>query len=186
MRKRNKLILCLLLAGLALLTIDAETTYKKPRSKQVALVGSCTVSSPLNMEFYARYFTQDAQTADHSIWLPASKWYSMPTRVGDLGGLFCISVNVPEDRVITLDALELYLFNNSWAGIKMPVGIKVTIPKDAKYLYIGNLDYTFSNYYFMINNVKLTDDFDAAQIKLNEVMRTECDLVRAPVSVIED
>jgi hypothetical protein len=126
---KNKIILVAILIISTISAISAQDPVKKPRSKQIALIGSCVITTPVKEDFYARYFDYTRKTQAHAVWFSPEGIFSVPRHVGNIGDMFYILVDIPKDGVLKLDSLRLALFNSSWATITLPVNIEITIPE---------------------------------------------------------
>lgn len=67
---------------------------------------------------------------------------------------------------------------NPWYKFEIPVNVTITIPEDAKYVYIGNFEYDL-DYALRVVGFKHYDEYSEAQKELNEALGSNATLYKA-------
>lgn len=76
------------------------------------------------------------------------------------------------------------LFENREAQFFLPLDIKIKIPQDTQYVYLGTFEYTL-DYELMPTNIKSYDEFDQAKKQIKRATGKDVDLIRVELESIE-
>lgn len=105
---------------------------------------------------------------------------------GTLGEFCFLKLTIPKDRQIQIDGARLYVFNNSFLYVDLPLFRKILVPEDVHYIYLGSLQYNFTGNFFEINSISKLDEFDIAAVELAKQYGPDARLYRANLSQIEE
>ena len=74
---------------------------------------------------------------------------------------------------------------NPWYKFALPANVKITIPEDAQYVYIGNFQYEL-DYALRTVGFKHIDEYSQAQKELNLATGKKSELYRAEIQFVEE
>ncbi len=193
-----------LLVSPLLVLFAQEKTYKAPRKSEVVIVTSLKLTPALNDSFFSQYRTinknhyytfawdvvrgVEKTTAMLGVAEPITKEL-LVNKTFYLGGeseLNCITVKVPDDRVIKLTYMQLNLANLSIFSIYFPIQMEFTVPEGASYVYIGSLNYALEGFNFEITGFRFLDEYDHAVTFVKEKFSQNANLVRVPMREISE
>ncbi len=172
----KKLILALALAciGLSAFAKDAE----------VSLIVKVTVNQRID-PFYALTFEGDPQAADlvfpDTLWgfVTAKNAEKMCSKPGEFFFVYC-TYPKKADRV-DFNGFQYLPYGILNAYLTLPFAKEIAIPEDARYVYVGSLEYDIDPKTFKVLSLKIHDEFEAAQAAANKIMGKKVKLVRAPI-----
>ncbi|MEL3904288.1 MAG: hypothetical protein P1P63_04135 [Treponemataceae bacterium] len=180
--------------------------HSKPGRDEVVLVFSVDIRPAINRSFLEKYVLLVANPYDSnlkvtsngspvrnipadSVSLFLSGDRDRPTTVAPVNDDI-ISVKVPVKRnskEICLNFITYNIFGGNAFSFILPLDITITVPKDAKYLYLGHFTYkTKSASDREIISVDRTDNLDKITPLIKNRYGEKIELLRAPISVGEE
>ncbi|MCF0242920.1 MAG: hypothetical protein HUK25_09790 [Treponema sp.] len=169
---------------------DDKYYFEKPDSDQVMIIGKITVNCPVDTDFLREALNTEAEELNAVVTLgkegydgffidTKNKYNTRPN-----GSFFSLNVK-PSNDVVELYGINYHIFNDIKSRLILPILKKCSVPKKAKYIYIGSYYFDVDPYTFLIKSVKVTDEFDKAQDFLNEISKSEkLELVRGQMQNI--
>ncbi len=97
------------------------------------------------------------------------------------GNYFFVQYKLTKERTLYLSYVTLFIGGSYLLPVALPLKLKVTVPEDEKFLYIGDFYYTAKGFAFVVD-CSVKDEFDSAQKALDEVTKHEYRLSRARLS----
>lgn len=183
----NKKILSLFICLICFTSfISAEKieagSLKEPNDKRVVLVGKVSVKNPINIEARREAFNEQSaiqidKFKDETFYLLGENVYS-ENRPAFGDTFFSIVKNKEGQYTIPYFTGIILPHVNSWFRFALPVNVTITIPEDAKYVYIGNFEYDL-DYALRVVGFKHYDEYSEAQKELNEALGSKATLYRA-------
>ncbi|AIW88624.1 hypothetical protein JO41_01465 [Treponema sp. OMZ 838] len=84
-------------------------------------------------------------------------------------------------RYIEIHSLRYYFAGAEALFLTLPLQVKIEVPDDVRYVYIGDFTCKCSRPFYDITDVKRTDNFDAAAKAVKEVYGKDAELERVPL-----
>ena len=84
-------------------------------------------------------------------------------------------------RFIEIHSLRYYFAGAEAVFLTLPMQVKVEVPDDVRYVYIGDFTCKCSKPFYDITDVKRTDNFDAAAQAVKKVYGKDAELERVPL-----
>ncbi len=170
------------------------TDVSEPGSDEVIIIGKVSVKSDVNRDFIAatRALTDEEKKGQDSYWfkynydkdddyydfdLPEKK----QLREFKDGEFFYMNFEYDDDKMyLTLPYwFDYQFFGSQKSYIRLPFDMIVNIPKDTKAIYVGSFTYVVSGTSFNITDVKVKDEYEAAQKALDKAYGKHYDLYKA-------
>lgn len=189
-----------------LITLSAwplENDKTKPRSNEVVLVFRITTTPQIDDNFFSNYIEintphiktvfsgkKKSEKPKHSLYIEINKTGDIFaqnnfTYAGSLGEFCFLKIQIPKNRQVRIDLIQIKIFNNPLLFIKLPVFVKTIVPENTNYLYIGSLNYRFADEFFTISSASKIDEYDAAAVQLAKLYGPDAKLYRANLTEIE-
>ncbi|WP_191017409.1 hypothetical protein [Treponema zioleckii] len=90
-----------------------------------------------------------------------------------------------KQRTIYLDNSTLFIGASYTLPVGLPLNLKVVVPENEKFLYLGDFSYSAKGFGFDLS-CAVSDEFEAAQFALNEVTKEEYSLCRANPQIFSE
>lgn len=186
----NKKLISLLIAFICFASfITAEKieagSLKEPNDNRVVLVGKVSLKNPINLEARREAFNEMkaikiGKTGEDTIYHIGEN--VRPENVPTFGETFFTIVK-NKDGKYTIPYFTGTIFPdiNPWFQFALPCNVTITIPEDAKYVYIGNFEYDL-DYALRTVGFKHYDEYSAAQQELNAATGKKEKLYRAELT----
>lgn len=84
-------------------------------------------------------------------------------------------------RYLELRSLQYHFAGSEALFVTLPLRVKIEVPDDVRYVYIGDFTCKCSKPFYDITDVKRTDNFDAAAKAVKEVYGKDAELERVPL-----
>ena len=84
-------------------------------------------------------------------------------------------------RFIEIHSLRYYFAGAEAVFLTLPLQVKIEVPDDVRYVYIGDFTCKCSKPFYDITDVKRTDNFDAAAQAVKKVYGKDAELERVPL-----
>jgi len=84
-------------------------------------------------------------------------------------------------RYLELSSLQYHFAGSEALFVTLPLRVKIEVPDDVRYVYIGDFTCKCSRPFYDITDVKRTDNFDAAAKAVKEVYGKDAELERVPL-----
>ena len=84
-------------------------------------------------------------------------------------------------RYLELRSLQYHFAGSEALFVTLPLRVKIEVPDDVRYVYIGDFTCKCSRPFYDITDVKRTDNFDAAAKAVKEVYGKDAELERVPL-----
>ena len=84
-------------------------------------------------------------------------------------------------RYLELRSLQYHFAGSEALFVTLPLRVKIEVPDDVRYVYIGDFTCKCSKPFYDITDVKRTDNFDAAARAVKEVYGKDAELERVPL-----
>jgi hypothetical protein len=84
-------------------------------------------------------------------------------------------------RYLELSRLQYHFAGSEALFVTLPLRVKIEVPDDVRYVYIGDFTCKCSKPFYDITDVKRTDNFDAAAKAVKEVYGKDAELERVPL-----
>jgi len=163
-----------------------EFKWEKVGGYKVAFICRVVITNDLDMDFYAIGF--DAIGYKGSVPRYGYVYYEIPAKEvpimsmsGKLGEFSQTIFNASDVRKrFYLQQFIVKLFDRDYLSmLQLPVGMDVSFPSEAHYVYFGTFVYTLEGYDLMPSAVKRLDEFDDAQKLLKKKLGADVQLYRA-------
>ena len=183
----NKKLLSLLICFICFTSfITAKTieagSLKEPNDKRVVLVVKVSLKNPINLEARREAFKemkaiQIGTFSEETIYCIGENVQA--ENLPAFGETFFTIVK-NKDGKYTIPCFTGTIFPdiNVWFKFLLPSNVTITIPEDAKYVYIGNFEYDL-DYALRPVGFKHYDEYSAAQQELNKATGKKEKLYRA-------
>jgi hypothetical protein len=152
------------------------------KDAEVSLLVKVTVNQKID-PFYARTFGGDPQVPD--LVFPDTLWGQVGAKnAGRMcakpGEYFFVYCTYPKKAGrVAINGFHYLPYGIFEAYLTLPFAKEITVPEDARYAYVGSLEYDIDPKTFKVLSVKIHDDFDAAQAAANKITGKKIKLVRA-------
>ena len=198
--RKNKYIVVSLIIAVAFFIIGTDlfaadkARYKAPGKDEVVIVLSLKIQPSPDTEFFANYTDMSfaalslKQYGDGNdvIMLKGKNaraslqtWTERDTETGDFTMLH---TGFPaRKRYIELHSLQYYFAGSKALFLTLPLRVKVEVPSDVKYVYIGDFTCKCSKPFYDITDIKRVDNFDAAAKAVKKVYGKDAELERVPL-----
>ena len=84
-------------------------------------------------------------------------------------------------RYLELRSLQYHFAGSEALFVTLPLRVKIEVPDDVRYVYIGDFTCKCSKPFYDITDVKRVDNFDAAAKAVKEVYGKDAELERVPL-----
>jgi len=199
MRKNKYTLVSLIIAvafvitGMELFAADKKPP-KAPRRNEVVVVFSLKIQPLPDTEFFANY--------SHMYFskLNIGHYYSTTDKVAiNASNVRMSLVGMPEEdardigfamvtfpfaygkRYVNLHNLRYYFAGSEALFVNVPMQVKIEVPDDVRYVYIGDFTCKCSKPFYDITDIKRVDNFDAAAKAVKEVYGKDAELERVPL-----
>lgn len=199
MRKNKYTLVSLIIAvafvitGMELFAVDKKPP-KAPRRNEVVVVFSLKIQPLPDTEFFANY--------SHMYFskLNIGHYYSTTDKVAiNASNVRMSLVGMPEEdardigfamvtfpfaygkRYVNLHNLRYYFAGSEALFVNVPMQVKIEVPDDVRYVYIGDFTCKCSKPFYDITDIKRVDNFDAAAKAVKEVYGKDAELERVPL-----
>lgn len=138
-------------------TVAFTETYQKPASNEVVLVFSVNMRPALNKAFFEQYLSipmggvfsslkisSKGSPVRHAPADTISVFLEGSTEVAEFDDTGVVSVRAKVGRGVNklyFDYAVYNLFGGNVLRFTLPMSLEISIPKGAKYLYVGNFEY---------------------------------------------
>ena len=199
MRKNKYTIISLVIAvalfitGMELFAADKKPP-KAPTRNEVVVVFSLNIQPSPDTEFFAKYTDMSFAalslkrygTGKDVIVLKFNNAkYSMQAwteKDADAVGFAMLQVGfAARKRYLELRSLQYHFAGSEALFVTLPLRVKIEVPDDVRYVYIGDFTCKCSKPFYDITDVKRTDNFDAAAKAVKEVYGKDAELERVPL-----
>lgn len=102
------------------------------------------------------------------------------------GDYFFVQYELNDYRTVYLSTITVLLGASYNLPILLPLNIKVQIPEDEQFVYIGDFTFETSGFAFELLNIEVNDDIESAQAALNEVTKKEYSLCRGNIEAVTE
>lgn len=183
----------LLLTSICVATFAAdekkEEKWRKPYNNQICFVVKVSLSNNINKDFYAiglNVVDKKDQPSDFGFFTYDVQNTNMEPIYGTFGEF--VQANIAKkdlrdaENGFYLPAFRVRLFGLDIGSFHLPVGVDVTYPADAKYVYLGTFVYTINESDLTVKNVRRVDEYEAAKKALTQKLGQEVTLVRAELA----
>lgn len=199
MRKNKYTLVSLIIAvafvitGMELFAADKKPP-KAPRRNEVVVVFSLKIQPLPDTEFFANY--------SHMYFskLNIGHYYSTTDKVAiNASNVRMSLVGMPEEdardigfamvtfpfaygkRYVNLHNLRYYFAGSEALFVNVPIQVKIEVPDDVRYVYIGDFTCKCSKPFYDITDIRRSDNFDAAAKAVKEVYGKDAELERVPL-----
>lgn len=190
--KLNKIVLSIIAALLCFAAVYADDieagSIKEPGKNKVVLIGRVSFKTPIDIE--ARRATMGGDIKAIRIGNKEKKnLYTIKDagllQAWELEEPFYYTEKVEKDGTVTIRYSRCTLFGNPYVYFDLPMGVKVAIPEEAKYVYVGNFEYDL-DYALRIVGFNHIDEFDLAQKQINRATGKDVELVRGELTFLSE
>lgn len=101
------------------------------------------------------------------------------------GGYVFAQYNLNKNRTVYLSAVQLFIGGSYMLPVLLPLNLKVQVPKDEKFLYLGDFTFSAKGFAFDVTGT-VRDEYEAAQVALNGVTKKEYKLARANAEKVSE
>ena len=195
--KSKILIVC------ALFFVAANTFAKSkfidvPGKNEVTVVGRVHFSSDVDRNFLFETFGVDSDKRNYP------DVYVLPFIPGKASGILLkrhkvddledfdkqawgviVQYSLTKERTLLFDYMTLFIGGSYMIPVKLPLKFQVNVPKDEKFLYLGDFYFDAKGFSFDLSS-SVKDEYEAAQLALNGVTKKEYKLARANLEQATD
>jgi len=162
----------------------AQETPVRPKANEVVFVAKVRVQPAIPEAFFAGYSDArpdkiPATTAYLSLSAKGSAWGGLASPIGPLNRFGYVTMRLPKDRAFSFPDLRVYILDNGYFSITLPVDLEFTVPEGAQYVYLGTFVFVYSDEYFTPVSLSRVDEFDEALAGLKAALGPDARLVRA-------
>lgn len=160
-------------------------SLKEPNDKRVVLVGKVSVKNPIDIEarreaFQTQKALQIGQFKNETVYYIGENILS--ENAAEFGEtLFTIVKNKDGKYTIPYFTGIILPYINSCFSFALPADVTITIPEDAKFVYIGTFEYEL-DYALRVIGFNHYDEYSTAQEELNEALGYNATLYRAELT----
>ena len=199
MRKNKYTIISLVIAvalfitGMELFAADKKPP-KAPTRNEVVVVFSLNIQPSPDTEFFAHYTDMSfgalslgryGTGKDVIVLKFNNAKYSMQAwteKDADAIGFAMFQVGfAARKRYLELSRLQYHFAGSEALFVTLPLRVKIEVPDDVRYVYIGDFTCKCSKPFYDITDVKRTDNFDAAAKAVKAVYGKDAELERVPL-----
>lgn len=199
MRKNKYFVISLVIAaaffitGTNLFAADKERP-KAPGKNEVVIVFSLNIQPAPDTEFFAHYTDMSFGalslakygTGKDVIMLKFNNAkYAMQgwtEKDADAVGFAMLQVGfAARKRYLELRSLQYHFAGSEALFVTLPLRVKIEVPDDVRYVYIGDFTCKCSKPFYDVTDVKRVDNFDAAAKAVREVYGKDAELERVPL-----
>lgn len=160
-----------------------EGSVKKPGRNKVVLVGRVSYKTPLDFSDYAKSFDsaydrKNVKSKPHVYCINDTK------ETWEIEEPFYYTTKVMINGKASIEYSSTSIFGNPIAYFELPMKVRVKVPKDAKFVYIGNFQYEL-DYALRVVGFNHYDEFDKAQEQINRATGKEVELVRGELEFLK-
>ena len=170
----------------------ADGSLKEPNSKRVVLVGKVSLKKPIDLEARREAFNEMKAL---QVGIKQDNFYTLgetflgeknPENKPEYGETFFYVAKKEKDNTVFIDYFIGRIFATVNIDFKfaLPANVKITIPEDAQYVYIGNFQYEL-DYALRTVGFKHIDEYSQAQKELNLATGKKSELYRAEIEFVE-
>ncbi len=199
MRKNNYAVASFIIAvAFFIIGTDIFAADKKrpaaPGKDEIVMVFSLKLQPSPDTEFFAKYTDMSFAalslkrygTGKDVIVLKFNNAkYSMQAwteKDADAVGFAMLQVGfAARKRYLELRSLQYHFAGSEALFVTLPLRVKIEVPDDVRYVYIGDFTCKCSKPFYDITDVKRTDNFDAAAKAVKEVYGKDAELERVPL-----
>lgn len=199
MRKNNYAVASFIIAvAFFIIGTDIFAADKKrpaaPGKDEIVMVFSLKLQPSPDTEFFAKYTDMSFAalslkrygTGKDVIVLKFNNAkYSMQAwteKDADAVGFAMLQVGfAARKRYLELRSLQYHFAGSEALFVTLPLRVKIEVPDDVRYVYIGDFTCKCSKPFYDITDVKRTDNFDAAAKAVREVYGKDAELERVPL-----
>lgn len=199
MRKNNYAVASFIIAvAFFIIGTDIFAADKKrpaaPGKDEIVMVFSLKLQPSPDTEFFAKYTDMSFAalslkrygTGKDVIVLKFNNAkYSMQAwteKDADAVGFAMLQVGfAARKRYLELRSLQYHFAGSEALFVTLPLRVKIEVPDDVRYVYIGDFTCKCSKPFYDITDVKRTDNFDAAARAVKEVYGKDAELERVPL-----
>ena len=199
MRKNNYAVASFIIAvAFFIIGTDIFAADKKrpaaPGKDEIVMVFSLKLQPSPDTEFFAKYTDMSFAalslkrygTGEDVIVLKFNNAkYSMQAwteKDADAVGFAMLQVGfAARKRYLELRSLQYHFAGSEALFVTLPLRVKIEVPDDVRYVYIGDFTCKCSKPFYDITDVKRTDNFDAAARAVKEVYGKDAELERVPL-----
>ena len=200
---KNRIIIFTFIFFIANLAFAKPKFIDEPKKNEVTLVGRITFKTDMerNWLYGAVDLPEDQRKYQDIYVMPFSSAYAKYVEEGETvwlksndkakdilkfeeqawsvnGGYFFVKYELGKERTVYLSAATVFIGASYLLPVLLPLNLKITVPADEKFLYIG--DYTFNAKGFGFElTASVSENFEEAQVALNSVTEKEYQLSRA-------
>lgn len=183
-------LMSVLFLALALYAEDvAPGSVEKPIKGTVVLVGRVTFKNKIDVSEQVLALGGKQRDIDNGTikYTPCDKFNIMNVSNGnwELEEPFYWTVRVDDDGTVTIPCFHFVPYNYSSAFFRMPLGVKIHIPEEASYVYIGNFQYDV-DYALRVLDYNHYDEYDEAQEWINRATGNKVELYRGELEYLKD
>jgi hypothetical protein len=215
MKSNKTLIMSAMLVAFVLASSFAESGERKkvtkPGSNEVVIVIRAAIDPPVDRDFYSNYkvikspgldmkpdkkrkgktpkdeVVIEFGETDKSITLDKKEFvYMRRAYMGSLGEFGYFKVEIPKNREIRLDQMQVYIDDSPVLYYKLPLHCGIAVPKGTRYVYLGNFTYTIADEFFTISGATRSDEFEAAAAVVAKQFGAKAKLERVNPIALED
>lgn len=203
--RKNKYTVVSLIIAITLFIIGTDifaadkARPKAPGKDDVIIVLSLKIQPSPDTEFFAHYtdmsfaaLSLDKYGTGNDVIMfkgrnsryPLENWVEKDT---DTAGFAMIDTGFAHGkRYIEFHTLKYYFAGSKALFLTLPLGAKVEVPADVRYVYIGDFICKCSKPFYDITDVERVDNFDAAVKAVKEVYGEDAELVRLPLQSLDN
>ena len=200
---KNRIIIFTFIFFISNLAFAKPKFIDEPKKNEVTLVGRITFKTDMdrNWLYGAVDLPEDQRKYQDIYVMPFSSAYAKYVEEGETvwlksndkakdilkfeeqawsvnGGYFFVKYELGKERTVYLSAATVFIGASYLLPVLLPLNLKITVPADEKFLYIG--DYTFNAKGFGFElTASVSENFEEAQVALNSVTKKEYQLSRA-------
>lgn len=171
-----------------------KVRYEAPGRDEVIIVLSLKIQPSPDTEFFTNYtdmsfaalsLKQYGEGNDVIMLKGKNARGSLQTwteKDADTGDFTMLHTGFPaRKRYIDIHFLQYYFAGSKALFLTLPLGAKVEVPADVKYVYIGDFICKCSKPFYDITDVKRVDNFDAAAKVVKKIYGKDAELERVPL-----
>lgn len=200
---KNRIIISILILLTANLAFAKPKFIEEPKKNEVTLVGRITFKTDMDRNWLlgAVDLPEDVRNYQDIYVMPFSSAYAKYVEEGESvwlksgdkdkdilkfeeqawgvnGGYFFVKYELGKERTVYLNSATLFIGASYLLPVLLPLNLKITVPEDEKFLYIGDYTFNAKGFAFELTS-SVADNFDQAQVALNSVTKKEYQLSRA-------
>ena len=198
--KKNKYIVvsfviavAFFITGMDLFAADTKRSAV-PGKNEIVMVFSLKLQPSPDTEFFAKYADMSFAALslkrygdgnDVIMWKGKNAKYSLQgwdEKDTDSGEFAMIRGGfAARQRYIEIHSLRYYFAGAEALFLTIPMQVKIEVPDDVRYVYLGDFTCKCSKPFYDITDIKRVDNFDAAAKAVKEVYSKDAELERVPL-----